>query len=172
MLLLAFYLFLQVTLTADKVWCNCPDFIQYRLPCKHLLSVAAKKLGNFPLVYQQAVEFNCTMQLKGEYCASVVDITELMQRHSDTDDTPCQEIGYHDTDLPAGSSTDTCIADTGMAADTNTAANIQVTDPTSETQGSMDFEDPETGASAVQVDTIPTRTEVGLKISHIYLNFL
>jgi predicted nucleic acid-binding Zn finger protein len=88
---------LVVTLTADKVWCNCPDFIQYRLPCKHLLSVAAKKLGNFPLVYQQAAEFNCTMQLKGKYCASVVDITELMLRHSDTDDTPCQEIGYHES---------------------------------------------------------------------------
>ena len=67
-------------MTSDTLWCTCPDFIQHRLPCKHILSVAEKKLTNLPVTYQKAVEFNATVQMAGQYCASVVSITEQMRK--------------------------------------------------------------------------------------------
>ena len=153
---------MQVTLSADKVWCNCTDFIQHRLPCKHLLSVAKKNLENFPVAYQQAIEFNCTEQLKGEYCVSVVDITESMRRRS--------EVEYADTTHPGfATDNDMCIAEadyiaaeSNSAVDSCTAVDAQVTDPNSEPLGVMDCEDSEPGPSGV--DLIPTRTEVVLQI--------
>lgn len=74
------------------LWCTCPDFAQHRLPCKHLLSVAEGKLNKLPPVYQAAVEFNSTEQMKGEYCASVLAISENMKKTPETMQSDVTEL--------------------------------------------------------------------------------
>ena len=52
--------------------------MQHRLPCKHILAVADNKLSKLPAAYHQAAEFNASVQMTGQYCPSVVGITQQM----------------------------------------------------------------------------------------------
>jgi hypothetical protein len=61
-------------------WCTCPDFMIFRLPCKHMMRVA--KWGDFPVRYRNCIEFNCTNQLnemldyQQELSLTVLEYTE------------------------------------------------------------------------------------------------
>ena len=83
----------QITVTKDRVWCTCPDFVQHRLPCKHILAVADNKLFNLPTAYHKAAEFNASVQMTGQYCPSVVEITQQMKEPEEGKEVPIDQQG-------------------------------------------------------------------------------
>ena len=92
----------QITVTKDRVWCTCPDFVQHRLPCKHILAVADNKLFNLPTAYHEAAEFNASVQMTGQYCPSVVEITQQMKEPEEGKEVPIDQQGrseLHNDDI-------------------------------------------------------------------------
>ena len=53
--------------------------MQHRLPCKHIFAVADKKLSNLPTAYHEVAEFYASVQMTGQFCPSVVEITQQMK---------------------------------------------------------------------------------------------
>ena len=78
--------------------------MQHQLPCilQAHFAVANNELSNLPTAYHEAAEFNASVQMTGQYCPSVVEITQQMKEPEEGKEVPIDQQGkseLHNDDI-------------------------------------------------------------------------